>query len=284
MIFDRKNILTIGLCISIGLNIALALLVFQDKLFLKSTPILQSTVSQEEERIKVVPVQEHELEVQSPDKTEKQVLIPEIRRNDPTNEGWMTKKWNGEYSNSDREFYSSNSENAFPANRAKFTQEQCPTLNPDTPFNSYVIFENDELSLRLPFNEKWGGDLFKLTPYDDGKSGIAFGPLSIFGEGWDGVGCPWVRYNGFEVNPKEELNTFISKIKNDSQAENIRLIEIPSVNDPAKKITVLEYDLDGFGSYSDLIFFGNENLYIFGGLISYPLDTLEDIVSTIELK
>lgn len=283
MTFDKNKIITIGLCVSIGLNVIFGTFLLKEKI---SDTSNSATFRQENKQTQtssaVLEVQpEPEIKIEK----EYEVLIPELRENDPSNDGWMTKKWSGVYSNPGREFFTSN-----PSDPQMLDSEECPELNYDES-NSYVVFENEELTMRLPFNEKWGGD-FKLAPYIEHSKGLSWGNLSIIAEGWSGEGCPYLHRSPMSLvwEPKNELIDYLTELKNkysDEQASGMfeyKLTRIPSNSNPDVEHTVIEFSVGGLGVNSYIVFFGNKNMYIFEDQSMSGFDALEDIVSTIELK
>ncbi len=293
MTFDRKNIVTIGLCVSIGLNVILSFFIFQDKFLFKSAPMQKSTLSQQEEKkSEPTPVQETKLEPKVRVEKEYEVLIPEVRKNDPSNDGWMTRKWSGVYSNSERKFFSSE----------EYIEPETP--NPPPPQevnmsipNTFVVFENEELSLRLPFDEKWGDPLYKFEPYivdeqvswDKGASYVSFGRITYpMPEG--GVSYRLTRPFSLIIRNStgSDVDMYVTESARNSggSSNGFKLVNIPSLYNTKNTHTVLEYFDGGLGTNYKLVFFGDKYTYTFSihEFYRYSYDDLEDIISTIELK
>ena len=281
----------IGLVVSVGLNIILSFFLLNEKISLNSTPKPKLTISQQEEEVVSAPVPESKPESEVIIEKEYIVLNTEVRKNDPSNDGWMAREWNGVYSNPERPWLTELSEDQFDYlyNQDTGTTENCPVINSSVS-DSYVIFENEELSLRLPFNEKWGSNLFKLTPFVTSSwqntQQVRFERQSrVGGEGWDGVGCEWARNDGFDIRPIKSLDEYISKAKSYYDISNIHLVEIPFFRDPSKKFIAVKMDVvGGFWDYSILAFLSDNHVYEFDDFLGPSLETAEDIISTIELK
>ncbi|HRH23236.1 MAG TPA: hypothetical protein PK295_01240 [Candidatus Magasanikbacteria bacterium] len=281
MIYDKKNLLITSLCVGIGLVLVTLIFLFGDKLIFNSPSISFFIANPEKLPKNLVPAEEIQTESEASTEINNDTLISKVRENDPSNDGWMIREWNGTYSNPKREFFYTN-----PPDPHLLDPSDCPKLNGDEP-NSYVVFENNELSVRIPFNEKWGGD-FKLTPFEFSNNSLQSGLLSGTGEGWDGESCQYLIRRGIslKLEPKQDLKDYLARLRSEdiyNEISDLRLIEIPSLKDKSVKFTALEYGVAGLGWNLYLVLFGNENIYDF----NFPdgnFDALEDIVSTIELK
>lgn len=294
MTFDKKNIFTIGLAVSLGLNIILSFLVFQDKFLLKSTSMQKPVVSsQEQKKPEPTPTQETKPEREVKIEKEYEVLIPEVRKNDSSNDGWMTRKWNGVYSNPERKFFA----DAYVVPETPNPSPPDIEVNMSDP-DSFVIFENDDLSLRIPFNEKWGEPLYKFEPF-----GIR--DFDILGDTTE-ISFGKIAYSIPEGGRSYYLLHPVSLVKADTVASDIvqyiielkekgrsgwigssfKLKEISLLRNPQKRITVLEYIENGLGDQLALAFFEGKYIYtlVVHEFYHYSYDDLEDIVSTIEFK
>ena len=286
MEFNRRDFFTIVLGVSIGLNIILSFFIFQDKLWFKSTSMPKLTGSRQEEKTPPVPVQESKPKPEVKIEKEYEVLIPEVRQNDPSNDGWMTRKWNGVYSNPERLLYSDKYD------ELNLNEPVYEEVNTSTP-NSFVVFENEELSLRLPFNEKWGDPLYKFEPYivddqvswDKGAVYVSFGKIAYpLPEG----GFSYHLSPPFSLvirdrNVDNDMGRYVSKLRD---ASYFKLKNLTSSRDSQKVFHVLEYIQGGLGDRLAIDFFGDKHVYTFSihEYYNYSYDDLEDIVSTIELK
>ncbi len=213
--------------------------------------------------------------------------------NKTSNDAWLIRTYGGESNVVSSTRALSNREATVQDTDDVFTADvkDCPDFNHDAP-DSFVTFENDELRIKLPFNERWGTDFKKVNPYsvwpgeyNGYEARIDFGSVYVHPEGWEG-NCDAVRGDTYLlVGKPKTIETYLAELNLDpSYYDSLRVQSVPSLEDPSKILTILGYTDDHSmvdGTVS--VFFGDKHTYIFNSL-SFDFDVLSDIIRSAEWK
>lgn len=141
------------------------------------------------------------------------------------------------------------------------------------------------ISLKIPYNQKWGDAKYQVAPYDETTGVIdldyntkSYGSIS-FGRAFPFEGCGLAR----------EMNiNFITQKPADQIIKDMNAADNPLLPTPPHKVTIdglsaVEYEDVGLCSYPTVIIIGQKFNYLIGQTCGDSFKPEEDIAKTIKL-
>lgn len=160
------------------------------------------------------------------------------------------------------------------------------TLEP----NQSVAFEHDdwEIALDVPFNNSWGGEKFRLLPYEVTTAvyppGIYFGPVR---NGYSN--CGFFRYYHLSKEEPMSVQSFIDGLKEyynwNPNADYNELLALPKVEE-ANGVMLTSYQLGGKCVTSHVMIFGKDNNYLLEGACESfsEVEDLLEVARTVRIR
>lgn len=175
--------------------------------------------------------------------------------------------------------------------RILITPENVSQLNPSSDPKCYEKFNRENpnviekyenrdegISIKLPYNAKWGNETYKINPYDkwndeNGIRYILFGPITGF------EGCSWARNYALYFFPAKSAEERMEELKQTPNYFEIFIVE------PNRKLIngldVIEYQSRGLCDNGELEIIGKKYNYVLRPLCGSDFEFLESIVESI---